>query len=111
MPMKPFSPLVIVLLAARLFVASSATAQIDSPEATELANLTFSFDLIVTQAAKVGMLSVKAAIEGRLGRQRTEDESRRRTELVERVLKDAIPRSDFEAHFANLYAGTTRRSS
>jgi len=86
------------------FLAVSAFAEQDaSPEAQELARLSFAsgqFDQIITQAAKVGVLPVKTAIEGRLGRQLSEDELRRLTEVFTRVFKEGIPQSDYEDNLA-----------
>jgi hypothetical protein len=104
---KPFSAsLVILWLAVGLFAPAPTAAQSESPEARELASLTFSsgqFDLVVTQTVRAGMLPAKAAIEGRLGRRLTEDESRRVSEILLRIFKDMFPQSEYEAHFADLY--------
>jgi len=104
---KPFSAsLVILWLAVGLLAAAPTAAQSESPEARELASLTFSsgqFDLVLTQAARAGMLPAKAALEGRLGRRLTEDESRRVSEILLRIFKDTFPQSEYEAHFADLY--------
>jgi len=105
--MKPFSAsLVILWLAVGLLAPAPTAAQSESPEARELASLTFAsgqFDLLLTQAARVGTLPVKAALEGRLGRRLTEDESRRVSEILLRIFKDMFPQSVYEAHFADLF--------
>jgi uncharacterized protein len=104
--MKPLSAsLVILWLAVGLLAPSSAAAQSESSEAKELARLTFSSgsDVVFTQAAKVGTLSLKAALEGRLGRQLTEDESSRLNEVYLRVFKETVPRSEFEAQYVDFY--------
>jgi hypothetical protein len=105
--MRPLSAsLVILWLAVEVLAPTPTAAQSESPEARELASLTFSsdrFDLFLTQAARVGTFPIKAALEGRLGRQLTEDESRRLSEVFLRIFKDTIHQSEVEAHFAGLF--------
>jgi hypothetical protein len=105
--MRPLSASLVVLWLAVEFLAPTPTAaQSESPEARELASLIFSagqFDLLVTQAARAGAVPMKAALEWRLGRQLTEDESRRVSEVFLRTFKDAFPQSEYEAHFAGLF--------
>jgi uncharacterized protein len=98
--------LVILWLAVGLLAPAPTAAQSESPEARELASLTFSsgqFDLLLPQAARAGMPPVRAALERRLGRQLTEDELRRVSEIFLRVFTDTIPRSEYEAHFADQF--------
>ena len=105
--MRPLSAsLVILWLAVEVLAPTPTAAQNESPEARELASLTSSsdrFDLFLTQAARVGTFPIKAALEGRLGRQLTEDESRRLSEVFLRTFKDTIHQSEYEAHFAGLF--------
>jgi hypothetical protein len=105
--MRPLSASLVVLWLAVEFLAPTPTAaQSESPEAMELASLVFSagqFDLLVTQAGKAGTVPMKAALEWRLGRQLTEDESRRLSEVFLRTFKDTFPQSEYEAHFAGLF--------
>lgn len=87
--------------------ASSAAAQGVSSEAQELARLSFSagqFDQIATQAGKLGVVPLKAVIEGRLGRQLTADELRRLTEVFTRVFKEAIAQSEYEDGLAGQFS-------
>lgn len=105
--MRPLSASLVVLWLAVEFLAPTPTAaQSESPEARDLASLIFSsgqFDLLVTQAARAGTVPMKAALEWRLGRQLTEDESRRLSEVFLRTFKDTFPQSEYEAHFADLF--------
>jgi len=98
--------LVILCLALGLVAPAPTAAQSESPETRELASLTFSssgqFALFLTLARMAGTSPVKVALEGRLGRQLTEDESRRPNEVFLRIFSDTIPQSEFEAHFADL---------
>lgn len=94
---------ILVLLVLVIQTASSAAAQGSSAEAQELAHLSLSsgeFDRIATQAGRAGVLPVKAAIEGRVGRQLTDDEFRRLAEVFTRVFKEAIPQSEYEDNLA-----------
>ena len=104
--MRPLSAsLVILSLAGGLLTASLTAAQDDSLEAREIASLLFtsdSFDPVFSQAAKVGTSIMKVGLEGRLGRQLSEDEARRLEEIFTRAAKEVIPRSDFEAHYVDL---------
>ena len=100
------APLLILWLAVGLSASTQTAAQSESPEARELASLTLSsgpFERLVTQLGMAGMPPVKAALEGNLGRQLTEDESKRLSELFIRIVKDTIHQSEFEAHFAGLF--------
>ena len=105
--MKPSSAALIILgLALGLLAPSLATAQSQSPEARELASMTLlsgTFDNLSTQAGKMGTVNVKAALEGNLGRQLTEDESRRLNELFVRLFKETFSQSDYEAHLADVF--------
>jgi hypothetical protein len=78
--MRPLSAsLVILWLAVEVLAPTPTAAQSESPEARELASLTFSsdrFDLFLTQAARVGTFPIKAALEGRLGRPQGETDQR-----------------------------------
>lgn len=94
---------VLIVLVWGVLAASSFAEQDASPEAQELARLSFAsgqFDQIVTQAAKLGVLPVKTGIEGRVGRQLSDDEFRRLTEVFTRVFKEGIPQSDYEDSLA-----------
>jgi hypothetical protein len=98
---------VILWLVVGLSAPAPTAAQGESPEARELASLTFSsgqFDLLLAQARRAGAPPVKAALERRLGRQLTEDESRQLIEVFLRVFKETIPQSDYEAQLAAMYA-------
>jgi len=93
----------VVALSLGILAASFVAAQGVSSEAQELARLSLSsgqFDRIGTQAAKIGVLPIQKALEGRLERQLTEDESRRLTEMFTRVFKEAIPQSELESNLA-----------
>jgi len=101
-PMTAWRAILMVLCLGVLAAASSAEQGAQS-EAQELARLSFAsgqFDQIRAQAAKVGVLPLKTAIEGRLGRQLSEDELRRLTEVFTRVFKESIPQSEYEDNLA-----------
>ncbi len=106
--MKPLSTSVVILwLAVGPLTLASTVAQSESPEAKELASLIFpsaALDVVFTQAAKTGVLPVKFGLEGRLGRQLTEDESRRLDEIFLRIINETMPRSVFEAQQVDLLA-------
>jgi hypothetical protein len=106
MTIEPLSAsLVILSLAVALLAPAQAAGQGESREAKELASLIFSsgqFDQFVTLGARAGTFPVKASLERRLGRQLTDDESRRVGEIFLRVFQETIPRSDFEAHTVDL---------
>jgi hypothetical protein len=106
--MKPLSTSVVILwLVVAPLAPTSTAAQSESPEARELASLTFSsaaLDVVYVQAAKTGTLPIKTGLEGSLGRQLTEDESRRLEEIFLRVAKETMPRSDFEAQYVEFLA-------
>jgi hypothetical protein len=97
----------VVVLCLETLAVSSGAAQGVSSEAKELARLSLSsgqFDLSGTQAAKIGVLPVQRAIEDRLGRKLTEDESRRLTEVFTRAFKQTIPQSEYEENLAGQFA-------
>jgi hypothetical protein len=97
--------LVILGLAVRLLAPSPTAAQSESPEAREIVGLTLAlgaFDALVAHAAQIGTSRAKVHLEGRLGRQFSEDESRRLTEVLIRIIKETLPRSDYEAVLVDL---------
>jgi hypothetical protein len=98
---------ILIVLCLGVLTASAFAAQEASSEAQELARLTFAtgqFDQTLTQLAKVGVLPMKTVLEGRLGRQLTEDESRRLTEVFTRVFKEVIPQSEYEGNMAGQFS-------
>ena len=81
-------------LAVALVAPASTAAQGESPEARELAGLTFwpaAYEFAFTNAAQMGAITAKAGLERRLGRPLTEDESRRLGEVFLRVWKAVAP--------------------
>ncbi len=104
--MKPFSAsLVILWLVVGLLAPASTAAQSESPEARELASLAVAagtFDITYTQASKVATSIVKGSLEGRLGRQLSDVESRQLGALFLRLIKETVPQSDFEAYYVDV---------
>jgi hypothetical protein len=95
---------ILLLVVAPLAPASTA-AQSESPEARELASLTRPssvLDGVYVHAAKTGTVPIKTGLEGSLGRELTEEESRRLEEIFLRVAKETMPPSDFEAEYVDL---------
>ena len=106
--MKPLRTSVVVLLTVALLMPVSAAAQSESPEARDLASLTLSsatYDLIFSNATQMGALTAKVGVEGRLGRQLTEDETRRLGEFFAGLWKRVGPtRAQIEALYVDFLA-------
>jgi hypothetical protein len=101
--------LVTVALAVGLMAAffSVAVAQSEPAEAREIAGLSFgasAYDMLLVQAGRGVTFFVKTTLEERLGRQLPEDEFRRLTEIVTRVMKQTIPQSGHENALAAVLA-------
>ncbi|HKB26306.1 MAG TPA: DUF2059 domain-containing protein [Methylomirabilota bacterium] len=97
-----------LVLALVLLSGSPAAAQGEPPEARELARLIFTsgtFDAIMVQAGKIGSQVIKAALEGRVRRPLTEDETGRLQTLFTRLMKEVAPQQEWE----NLYASLISR--
>jgi len=102
---KPRYASLAFLVALAFLVPFPAAAQRDSPEARELASLAVAagtFDVTYTQASKVAASIMKGSLEGRLGRQLSDDESRQLGALFLRLIKETVPQREFEANYVDV---------
>ena len=101
------SLVVVFTLAIGLMTGPSGEAQNESPEAREIARLTYVsdvFDAAARAGGAVGVRGVRADLERQLRRPLSEDEAGRLQALLTRLLTEMLPKSDFEDFYASLLA-------